>query len=129
MATPDWDLTQVQKFYGEFAEKYDSDVSPDTYPAPFIIGKWTLAHLQSHSSVLSTAEHAHPKRFCVLDLGCGTGQSSKAFFAPPSGMICEVYGTDATPEMLKKAKSLPFQSLALQPAEAPLPFEVVFDAV
>jgi hypothetical protein len=61
-ATTPWSLSEMTSYYTKYAENYDDDISVETYPAPFIIGRWCVAHLQ-------------PLPSCsILDLGCGTGQ-------------------------------------------------------
>ncbi|KAJ3171930.1 hypothetical protein HDU87_008180 [Geranomyces variabilis] len=136
-----WSIDQVTKFYGEYATQYDDEIrDPDSYPAPFVIASMVLAHLAQNKEIAAAAAAAaaaadigdsEPLR--VLDLGCGTGQSSKLFFPQPLRRAIDVYGVDATPEMLEKAKKYPFRSLICQDIESPLPFlsstHKTFDAV
>lgn len=59
----------------------------------------------------------------VLDLGCGTGKSSRLFFEyPQDETILKLTGVDATPEMLEIARSYPFHALHCQDIEQPLDF-------
>ncbi|KAJ3156426.1 hypothetical protein HDU89_004208 [Geranomyces variabilis] len=120
-----WSIDQVTKFYGEYATQYDDEIrDPNSYPAPFVIASMVLAHLaqnKENSDVDADGDSGAPP-LRVLDLGCGTGQSSKLFFPQPLSRAIDVYGVDATPEMLEKAKKYPFRSLICQDIESPLPF-------
>ncbi|TPX58918.1 hypothetical protein SpCBS45565_g07873 [Spizellomyces sp. 'palustris'] len=116
-----WSIEEITKFYGSYAKSYDEDIEKETYPAPFIIANWVLEHFSNMAP--------HQDRLAFLDLGCGTGQSSKLFFTQPLSQRIDVYGVDATPEMLDKAKQFPFRELLCQDIEADIPFARVFDAI
>ncbi|KAI9011376.1 S-adenosyl-L-methionine-dependent methyltransferase [Gaertneriomyces semiglobifer] len=123
MAMPaDWSISQITDFYASYSKQYDEGIQRDTYPAPFIISCWVLEFLKSHRNLVDG------KNVSVLDLGCGTGQSSKVFLTSQYKEHFDVYGVDATPEMLEKAKQYPFTQLLCQDIEAPLPFTISFDA-
>ncbi|KAI9340136.1 S-adenosyl-L-methionine-dependent methyltransferase [Zopfochytrium polystomum] len=64
----------------------------------------------------------------ILDLGCGMGRSSMPFFSAGEDYRFEVIGIDATPEMLEKAKLLPFRRLKCLDLEEPWDLGEVFDA-
>lgn len=57
-------ISDVTKFYAEYAKTYDNDISLDSYPAPFIVGQFTLEYLNKTFPLMKTIN--------VLDLGCGT---------------------------------------------------------
>ncbi|KAJ3286990.1 hypothetical protein HK104_008796 [Borealophlyctis nickersoniae] len=129
MASGGWSIQEVTSFYGSYAKEYDEDIKLETYPAPFAIGSWVLDFLLRVRPAQSGKAPQEDTRFKLLDLGCGTGQSSKMFFSHPSAKF-DVYGVDATPQMLEKAKLLPFKELICQDVERPLPFNrTTFDAI
>ena len=98
------------------------------------------------------------KAVYILDLGCGTGQSSVTFFNTHykkqtsdttqiqqqnfqfqheykdskhhsfSSTVFKVIGVDATEEMLDQARRLPFTELHCLDIEKPLPFDEIFHA-
>ncbi|TPX58353.1 hypothetical protein PhCBS80983_g03204 [Powellomyces hirtus] len=113
---PAWSIEQVTEFYGSYAEEYDDEIHRDSYPAPFVIASWVVSHLSQN------VENDSKEALRVLDLGCGTGQR-------PLDRDIDVYGVDATPEMLEKAKRYPFYDLRCQDIEATLPYDRPFDAV
>ncbi|KAJ3014402.1 hypothetical protein HKX48_005180 [Thoreauomyces humboldtii] len=91
-----WSIKQVKEFYASYAKKYDEEILPENYPAPFVIASWVVSYLANIS-------HTAPDPLRVLDLGCGTGQSSKLFFTQPLTQDINVYGIDATPEDVETA--------------------------
>ncbi|KAI8810729.1 S-adenosyl-L-methionine-dependent methyltransferase [Cladochytrium replicatum] len=121
-----WDLDEIAAFYGSYAAKYDDEIQADTYPAPFVVGSWIVEHVLAGNSTPSGA--IVNKRLRVLDVGCGTGQSSIPFFRAGTD-IFDVYGVDATPEMLERARKHPFKQVRCQDVEAPLEFDEPFNAI
>lgn len=105
---------EVLRYYTQFAEEYDNTVLRDRdYIAFDKITKWTLDLLP-------------PKPCQILDLGCGTGLSSKPFLDAGHA----VTGIDLTPAMLEKARALPFTKLICQSLDLPLQVPPAhFDAV
>jgi ubiquinone/menaquinone biosynthesis C-methylase UbiE len=92
-----WTPEEIVAFYGNYAAKYDEDIDANaaTYPAPFVIGKWILDWLHL---VHPTADSEGIK---ILDVGCGTGQSSAMFFQNTTSLPwkLEVHGIDTTEEV------------------------------
>ncbi|KAJ3373703.1 hypothetical protein GGF31_000548 [Allomyces arbusculus] len=151
--TASWTPEEIASFYGAYAAKYDQEIEADlaAYPAPFVLGAWVVEWLCAYGKDLlaqDAATHvldAHtttPYRIVdavnaptaaaecgvlrVLDLGCGTGQSSRMLFRAQHDRDMqapvEVHGIDATMEMLEKATARPFTSLTCANIEHPLPY-------
>lgn len=95
---------EVLCYYTQFAKEYDTTVLRDgDYIAFDKITRWILDLL--------------PKNPCeILDLGCGTGLSSKPFLDAGHA----VTGIDLTPAMLDEARALPFTKLICQSLDVPL---------
>ncbi|KAJ3270654.1 hypothetical protein HDV01_007542 [Terramyces sp. JEL0728] len=111
-----WSVQESNEFYQKYADLYDKETSIDTYPAPHIISLWV-------HEILQNSLVANPK---ILDVGCGTGQSSQIFFNEK--FTYQVTGIDASPQMLGVAKKYPFFKLVCQDIQ--LPFEVdSYDAI
>ncbi|ORZ36768.1 S-adenosyl-L-methionine-dependent methyltransferase [Catenaria anguillulae PL171] len=78
-----WSASEIVAYYAEFAQSYDTDIEADhrSYPAPFIIGSWILEHLRKFPpEAISDTQSVAGGELRILDLGCGTGQSSRVFF-------------------------------------------------
>ena len=94
-----WDYGQIVSFYERFAKKYDlePDLNKLEYPGPLTIAEWSLAYL--YRSLLPLDSNSITLR--ILDLGCGTGQSSVPFLehmtASESKFKFDIFGIDATP--------------------------------
>ena len=73
-----WTKTEIQQFYDSYAKSYDSESSLEAYPSPTILSCWLLESLQIQHQ---NATKSNPKQLNVIDVGCGTGQSSSIFFA------------------------------------------------
>ncbi|KAI9178952.1 hypothetical protein H9P43_005614 [Blastocladiella emersonii ATCC 22665] len=124
-----WTPAQIVSYYASYAAKYDEEIDANLqgYPAPFVVGSWIVEYLckqQRDSGAAATLR--------VLDLGCGTGQSSRMFFqAIRDGTLpLEVHGVDATSQMLERASGLPFTDLQCANVEERLPYaDATFDAV
>ncbi|KAJ3254159.1 hypothetical protein HK103_007480 [Boothiomyces macroporosus] len=111
-----WSVQESNEFYQTYADLYDQETSKETYPAPHIISLWVHEYTQN-------AKLATPK---ILDVGCGTGQSSQIFFSEKNSY--QVTGIDASPQMLGVAKKYPFFKLICQDIQ--LPFDLdTFDAI
>ncbi len=93
MSATSWNIEQIERFYADYAGKYDAEIEQDkgSYPAPAIISGWVIKNL----NLKETVEH----KFRVLDLGCGTGKSSEPLFAKNIALRFEVYGVDTTREV------------------------------
>lgn len=103
----------VVDYYTEFANKYDEVVLRD---------KDYIAYQKIPQWVVEAMSEASPY---ILDLGCGTGLSSRAFFERG----WHVTGVDITPKMIEECRRLPFENLICQSLEEPLPFpDGTFDA-
>ena len=73
-----WTTAEIKQFYDSYAKSYDAESSTDTYPSPFIISCWLLEQLNSRK--VDDPSLSKPL-INILDVGCGTGQSSSIFFA------------------------------------------------
>ena len=110
------DTEGVIEMYADFAEDYDDTVLNDyKYTAYAMIPAVLVAKLQKSARTGSDTLR-------VLDLGCGTGLSSTEFFkcnekvvststSGQSAPSFAVWGMDLSPEMLARAKLLPFEKL------------------
>ncbi|KNE62321.1 hypothetical protein AMAG_07552 [Allomyces macrogynus ATCC 38327] len=161
--TAPWSPEKIASFYGAYAAKYDQEIEADlaAYPAPFVLGAWVIEWLRAHGKDLlaqNTAVQvldvgtttpysivdavnapAMQAAECepvlrVLDLGCGTGQSSRMLFRAQSDRDMpapvEVHGIDTTMEMLERAAARPFTSLTCANIEHLLPYAIhAFHAV
>jgi ubiquinone/menaquinone biosynthesis C-methylase UbiE len=78
-----WTVHEVVQFYDNYAHQYDNDTPESEYPATSLLNGWVFEHLK----VLE-----RPVK--ILDVGCGTGKSSIAFFN--SKLDCKVIGVDAS---------------------------------
>ena len=59
-----WSIEDIASYYAKYAKTYDSEIKPETYPAPFLISSWVAEALcNSFEGPLS-----------ILDVGVGTGQ-------------------------------------------------------
>lgn len=88
---------ELQKIYTSMADRYDSVVSATNYTAYVTVPNWIVDMLE--------IQNIH-----VLDLGCGTGLSSKIFL----DRGYNVTGIDFAPGMIQKARDLPFSKLLCQ---------------
>ena len=117
-----WKIQEITNLFDDFAKEYDSsiDIDPDSYPSIKIIPEWIMNYLKSTNS------SKEPKS--ILDIGCGTGKSSLAFFAFNEFEL-NVSGVDCSSNMLQIARSRPFKQLVLQNLEE-MPWKVsdTFDA-
>jgi SAM-dependent methyltransferase len=86
-----WSIEEINNYYAEYAKEYDDDIHPDTYPAPFLISTWVVEELLD---LLASRD-----KLKILDIGVGTGQSSKLFFSHQKSRQFDVFGVDATPEV------------------------------
>lgn len=100
-----WTKTEIQQFYDSYAKSYDAETSQESYPAPFILSCW----LMSEMSEMKTGTVTMKNQINILDVGCGTGQSSSLFFAQSlvddhdsghSGHSYAVTGVDASPKVI-----------------------------
>ncbi|KNE72824.1 hypothetical protein AMAG_16928 [Allomyces macrogynus ATCC 38327] len=154
ITTAPWTPEEIAAFYGAYAAKYDQEIEADlaAYPAPFVLGAWVVEWMRTHGKDLLAQDTAAqvldaytttPYRIVdavnasctaaakenvlrVLDLGCGTGQSSRMLFRAQHdrdmSAPVEVHGIDTTMEMLDKATARPFTSLMCANIEHPLPY-------
>ena len=98
-------MKDIKKYYKNLAKTYDKDAREKAkYKADIIIQDKLLKLI--------------PKKSKVLDLGCGTGLSSKKFIEQEH----EVIGIDVSSEMLSIAKKYKFKKLIKQNIEKPLKF-------
>lgn len=72
-----WTTEEIKQFYDSYAKSYDAESSTDTYPSPFIISCWLLEQLINRK----VEDPSSKPPINILDVGCGTGQSSSIFFA------------------------------------------------
>jgi len=144
MKETSWDIKEIESFFGNYASRYDQEIEADRqgYPAPFVIGSWILDFLLSIKKLSSTTDKVTmsnkqnlytselPNYIKILDLGCGTGQSSSVFFSHPNHDKFSIIGVDATPQMLEKANNFPFTELICKDIEKTLDFpQSPFDAI
>lgn len=82
-----WNTAEIQQFYANFAKQYDHEIEHVAhddvgYPSPTILGQWAVQWLNERQHLLKvkhTETNGHSEHAIrVLDLGCGTGQSSAA---------------------------------------------------
>jgi cyclopropane fatty-acyl-phospholipid synthase-like methyltransferase len=78
-----WNIHQVVEFYDNYAHQYDNDTPESQYPSASLLNGWVVEHLLALERPVK-----------VLDVGCGTGKSSAAFF--DSNLDCKVIGVDAS---------------------------------
>ncbi|KXS16824.1 S-adenosyl-L-methionine-dependent methyltransferase [Gonapodya prolifera JEL478] len=136
-----WSVSDISAYYKDYSRSYDDEIDSDrsTYPAPFIISRWVLDYL-TRAQIFSPAPGErdsgpiHPgsctKPYKILDLGCGTGQSSAIFLSDNHAVNFNVDGIDATKEMLEKAaKRGSFRNLICGDIERELRFPDVYDGV
>jgi len=90
----------IKERYQEVSKTYDEASKKDEYKAPSIIQEWI----------------DNPNKKRILDLGCGTGLSSKKLIEKGA---C-VTGIDLSEEMLKIAQKYGFEKLICQNLEEPL---------
>ncbi|KAL7749888.1 hypothetical protein RI367_004764 [Sorochytrium milnesiophthora] len=120
-----WSVDKVAAYYAAYAPNYDRDIDqdPSMYPAPFTVASWIVQSLPSLPS---------KQTIRILDVGCGTGQSSAVFFSQQQSTLPTellVHGVDASAEMLEHARRRSFASLTCHDIQEPLPFEdASFDA-
>lgn len=58
-----WSIEDIASYYAEYAKTYDSEIEPETYPAPFLISSWVMEVLCRSEGPVN-----------ILDVGVGTGQ-------------------------------------------------------
>jgi predicted TPR repeat methyltransferase len=98
---------ETRALYTDWAATYDADVTQAGYVTPTRLAE-------------ALAEHVPDRAAPVLDFGCGTGLSGQAL---KSAGFTTLDGTDITPGMLEKAKTLGlYRKLwPSDPGEAPPP--------
>ncbi len=108
------DVNEIVEVYTSYAGHYENEFTNErNYTAYKRIPQLVIDELKKR-----------PAR--ILDLGCGTGLSSRLFF----GQGYEVTGIDITRAMIKKAQRLPYKKLIRQNLEEPLAVDDDhFDAV
>jgi hypothetical protein len=57
-----WDRDQIAAYYADYAQKYDREITDDadpleSYPAPFVLGRWCVEHVMGTFS----ASVQHPR--------------------------------------------------------------------
>lgn len=98
----------TQKFYGEWAESYDAEVSENGYATPARCAE-------------ALAQFAQVRDAPLLDIGCGTGISGEALKNQGFSLID---GCDFSSEMLSHAKRKGiYRALINTNLENPFPFE------
>ena len=120
------DEQELQNFFSRVAGGYEKcAVEKIGYIAHERLPQRLLQLKQTQAKANSEADgNTTPLR--VLDLACGTGLCSKAFFAAG----CEVTGVDFAPGMIAVASQLPFTELLCQSIEEDLPLpDSSFDLV
>jgi 2-polyprenyl-3-methyl-5-hydroxy-6-metoxy-1,4-benzoquinol methylase len=99
-----WTTQEIQQFYDSYSKSYDAETSADTYPSPHILSCWLLQQLNSRKTQDSLSQRN------ILDIGCGTGQSSSIFFAQSlaedrvNRLEFSVTGVDASPKVNPNTK-------------------------
>ncbi|KAL2915678.1 hypothetical protein HK105_204863 [Polyrhizophydium stewartii] len=119
-----WSVEETVRYFSSYAAKYDEDLSPETYPAPFVVPAWVLERLLDTPELAQLDKGAGsepPRPLRVLDLGCGTGQ--RVFFEHPLRDHFRVVG------MLALARKLPFAETHCKDIESELDIGLDFDAV
>ncbi|HKY05671.1 MAG TPA: class I SAM-dependent methyltransferase, partial [Blastocatellia bacterium] len=108
------DVNEIVEVYTYYAGHYENEFTNERrYTAYKRIPRLVIDELKRE-----------PAR--ILDLGCGTGLSSRLFFEHGY----EVTGIDITRAMIKKARRLPYKKLVRQNLEEPLAVgDDYFDAV
>ncbi|KAI9219616.1 S-adenosyl-L-methionine-dependent methyltransferase [Blastocladiella britannica] len=78
MASCTWSPADIVSYYASYAASYDIEIERDahSYPSPFLLGSWIVDHLAAHHRQTNSSTPV----LRVLDVGCGTGQSSRMFF-------------------------------------------------
>lgn len=89
-----------------------------SYPSPFKIGSWIIDYFPMDFN----------KK--ILDLGCGTGQSSLPFYnhqiQTKNKYTYDIIGVDLTPSMLEQAKGRGYNQLIVHDLEKyPYPKEII----
>ncbi|NOQ37294.1 methyltransferase domain-containing protein [archaeon] len=97
---------EIIKKYSDAAKEYDKKGLDSGY----------IAHKKIALAVIDELRLKNAK---VIDLGCGTGQSSVEFF----NKGYEVTGLDITPGMLEEARKYSFEKLICQNLDTPLKVE------
>ena len=103
---------ELRERYSRLAPAYDEVVAEAGYTSYARMGELVLRHLEVPGA-------------SVLDLGCGTGLSSRRFLERG----CSVTGIDIAPGMVARARRLSYDRLVCQDLEQPLDVpESSFDA-
>ena len=98
----------TQRFYNEWADSYDDEVTENGYATP-------------SRCAAALAEFATDRSSPLLDIGCGTGISGAAL---KDAGFSTVDGCDFSAEMLEKAKAKGlYRTLTNTNLENPFPFE------
>jgi len=103
MSLEDTDYSKRRDYYSRVAPKYEKCILEKT---------GYISHVRVPQRVLELLSETHERSapLKVLDLGCGTGLSSLAFF---DGNF-EVTGLDYSPGMIEECKKRPFKKLVCQ---------------
>ncbi|KAI8894583.1 S-adenosyl-L-methionine-dependent methyltransferase [Globomyces pollinis-pini] len=110
-----WSVSKTIDFYKHYSQKYDNEITPNSYPAPSLLASWVNNYLSFSPAF-------------ILDVGCGTGQSSKLFLN--DNLKYSVTGIDASPDMLKIAQKYPFKKLLCQNITDPLQTDgILYNAI
>lgn len=105
---------ELRERYRKIASHYDETVLSDSY----------VLHEAVAALVVDAFEAMNIEQPRILDLGCGTGLSSRPLFERGYRVV----GVDLSPEMLEQARTLPFESLIEQSILDSIDVEGPFDA-
>jgi 2-polyprenyl-3-methyl-5-hydroxy-6-metoxy-1,4-benzoquinol methylase len=119
-------VSSITDLFADFADHYDSTVLGEyQYQGHSVVPGFIFEHLAAEQSDRLRTRFQQQEPLVVLDLGCGSGLSSKPFFdynKQKEQKLFQVTGVDVTEEMLVVARKYPYERVICHNLEeSPLP--------